>query len=665
MHRFSRPLLACAAIASLALAPLVSLSHAGPPPGVPPGPPAGRPPGKPPKRFSLIEATIGDIHDAIRRRELTCEQLVLLYLARIKAYNGTCVDQPTGILGPIVPKPNAGQLNAVITLNLNEANRIALGFPAKAARTLTGPDDPSIPDAIVLARQLDTSFAATGRLSGPLHCITFGVKDAVDTFDLRTTGGADAPYSDDQPPDDATAAERLRAAGAIILAKTNMDEYGRGVQGRSSFGGQTCNPYATDRTPGGSSSGSGAGVAANLFTCAIAEETGGSVRVPATNNNIVGLLQTQGLVSRDGVIPLSFTRDRLGPHCRTVADAATVLDALRGYDPKDEATAASIGRIPDKPYRSFANQKSLEGFRLGVVREHMTEFTLADRDSIRIIDEELLKLQMLGATLVDPVNIQDKLAELVPYIEPAFLPTYFPSTFPTPPPNAIDYIVDMFFDYSLYPAGANIRRMAGVPANPESKYAVNRYLRERGDPNLQSLTDLRTKSNFFADFKARMDSADNFTTLATAGASEIVARRYLLGKALYRVMADNDLDALVYPMKTVPANVIGSTATVAPLEPTVSDRPASGWNGLGPISGFPDIVVPAGFTREVYDREPDPADPTKTILVGPKPIALPVAIDFLGRPYDEATLLQIASAYERATKHRRPPTDFPALPGEP
>ncbi len=241
-------------------------------------------------KFQIEEATIENIQAAILRGEVTSARLVQLYLNRIKAYNGTCVNQPDGILGlgPITPIKNARQLNALMTLNLRPAKREALGFDRRKARSMTDPADnnPAMPDALEVAAQQDAYFASTGKLIGSLHGVVFSIKDQYDTFDMRTTAGMDAAYANDRPPDDATFVKRLREAGAIILAKANMGEMGT-PNSRSSFGGPFCNPYDTARTPGTSSGGSGSSVAANLVTCSIGEETGGSIHHPAKNNSIV------------------------------------------------------------------------------------------------------------------------------------------------------------------------------------------------------------------------------------------------------------------------------------------------------------------------------------------------------------------------------------------
>src|SRR3954447_8845899 len=305
----------------------------------------------------LEEATIADVHRAIMARQLTASQLVNDYLKRIAAYNGTCVkgavDPATGFqLGDIEPIENAGQLNALITINQR----------GKRSKTDSADSDPAMPDALEAARQLDAEFARTGRLKGPLHGIPFAIKDQCDPFDMRTSSGGAGNYANGRPPRDAEVVRRLRAAGAIILAKANMGEYASGD--RSTFGGTTCNPYDTSRSAGRSSGGSGAAVAANLVTCAIGEETGPSARNPAANNALVGVVATHSLISRAGLIPASLTRDRPGILWKSVKDAATVLSAVAGYDPKDAATAASVGQTPAKPYDDIVDGASLRGVRI-------------------------------------------------------------------------------------------------------------------------------------------------------------------------------------------------------------------------------------------------------------------------------------------------------------
>jgi len=198
--------------------------------------------------FQIEEATIDDIQAAILKRELTSTRVVQLYLNRIKAYNGTCVNEPQGILGPVTTIAHARQINALSTLNLRPANRAKWGFDARKARSLTDArdDDAKMPDALEVAAAQDRQFARTGTLVGPLHGVVLAIKDQYDTVDMRTTSGADVDYANDRPPDDATFVKRLRDAGAIILAKANLAEYA--VDGaRSSFGGTFCNPTIRSR----------------------------------------------------------------------------------------------------------------------------------------------------------------------------------------------------------------------------------------------------------------------------------------------------------------------------------------------------------------------------------------------------------------------------------
>ncbi len=304
----------------------------------------------PPAEFELMEARIADIHAAIKGGTLTTTELVEAYLARIKAYNGTCVKEPNGMLGRIETIPNAGQINALATLNLRPAAREQWGFDPRKARSLTdaADNDPAMPDALEVAAALDKHFAATGELVGPLHGVVIAIKDQYDTFDMRTTSGGDAFWANDRPPDDATFVKRLRDAGAIVLAKSNLAEYASGGA-RSAFGGTFCNPYDTERSPNASSAGSGSAVAANLVTCAMAEETSSSIRGPAVANNAVGIAPTQELVSRDGMIGGGI-HTRTGPICRTVEDAAKILTVIAGYDPNGEMTVIVVGRLPDEPY---------------------------------------------------------------------------------------------------------------------------------------------------------------------------------------------------------------------------------------------------------------------------------------------------------------------------
>jgi amidase len=621
-------------------------------------------------KFRIEEATIEDIQSAIMRGELTSTRVVQLYLNRIKAYNGTCVNQPDGILGlgPITPIKNARQLNALITLNLRPTKRQAMGFDARKARSMTDPSDnnPAMPDALEVAAQQDAYFASTGKLIGPLHGVVFSIKDQYNTFDMRTTAGMDAAYANDRPPNDATFVKRLREAGAIILAKANLGEMGT-PNSRSSFGGPFCNPYDTTRSPGTSSGGSGASVAANLVTCSIGEETGGSIHHPAKNNSLVGLAPTQELVSRDGMVGAALNT-RVGPLCRTVKDAARVLEVIAGYDPRDELTAFSIGRLPSEPYRSFANERTLNGIRIGVIREHLDKklFNEADAESIDIAERAIGDLRRLGATIVDPgpggALFQTCVNKYAPLYRNKVFIEQFPNLFPE---DKISRLVDLFFDPSLVPAGLagpTIRSMGPTPNSGQAKYMLSRYLRERGDANIKTIGDLINKSNFYRDIRPdagfidRKAALEEMNSAVTLDMANLFQDRFAYQQVVMQCMAQQNLDALVSTAGNIPAYILG-----APFEPPLEGRTNSVWGLLGQ-HGIPTLSVPAGFTTRVFDRVRDTTAPGGTRLAGPVPAKLPVGIMFWGRPFSEPTLFRIASAYEAATKHRIPPPDFGPLP---
>jgi Asp-tRNA(Asn)/Glu-tRNA(Gln) amidotransferase A subunit family amidase len=575
------------------------------------------------KRFEVVEATIAHIHDAIKSKQLTATDLVHMYLARIKAYNGVCVDEPDGVLGPISPIPNAGQVNALITLNLRPYARKEWGFDERKARSMTDrvDDAPNMPDALEVAAALDEQFERTGQLVGPLHGIVFSIKDILDTYDMRTTSGADANYANDRPPNDATVVKRLRDAGAIILAKANLGEYASGS--RSAFGGTMCNPYDTERDVGGSSGGSASSVAANLVTCSISEEGGPSIRMPSRVNNGVGLSQSQGLVSRDGMIGGGRLDDRNGPACRTVEDVARVLDVIAGYDPADDFTVYSIGRIPEEGYPSFANEKNLEGIKIGVVREYMDKrlFSQADHESIDIIDRAIDDLRGLGATIVDPgpegALFQECIDQYAPHNLNAIFTRQFPSLFPEGTDH-ISVLQDIYVDPSLVPDKLTVRNFGssgGVTG--ERKYYFNRYLRERGDANIKDLTDLINKSRYYSDTFADTRFRDVKGTLQNANKElaldmrEHYSHRHAIQQTVMQCMTILDLDALTYPTGNIPPAIIK-----APIEPNVNGRRHQAWTLLGTM-GFPAITVPAGFTTHVFDRVRDPNAPGGTRLVGP------------------------------------------------
>ncbi|MET0661433.1 MAG: amidase family protein, partial [Steroidobacteraceae bacterium] len=565
------------------------------------------------------------------------------------------------------------------------------------ARSMTDAvdNDPAMPDALETAAALDAAFKRTGRLVGPLHGVVIALKDQYDTFDMRTTAGADAEYANDRPPDDATFVRRLREAGAIILAKANLAEYA--VDGaRSSFGGTFCNPYDTERIPRGSSSGSGSSVGANFVTCAIAEESGSSIRGPASAASAastVGIAATEELVSRDGMIQIGINT-RVGPICRTVEDAARILDVIAGYDPKDELTAFTLGRMPAEPYAKYAQAQSLEGLRIGVVREYMNKalFSKEDEQTIDLVSAAASKLDELGATVVDPGPegelFSTCLQRYAPQSDNKLFTKRYPEMFPVdatgkPTTDHIPKLLELKFNPDLLPEKLTLRDFSQNEAEGQAKYMLNLYLRERGDTNIKSNTDLLTKANYYDEpkFRTPKRGRENTEKDMQYDMSSRLLRRFSMQQMILQCMTEQKLDALVYPTANLPPTKLG-----APTSPSPNNRPGV-WTFLG-AQGFPVISVPAGFTTEVYDWIRDPkVEPLpeaafrgagggaaaserteadrRIRMVGPTKAKLPVGVDFVGRPFTEPMLLKIAAAYEAATKHRIPPQAFGPLKGEP
>lgn len=311
---------------------------------------------------ALEEATIAQLQDAMTRGGLSSQGLVNMYLERIAA-----IDE--GSVG----------LNSVLEVN---------------------------PDARRIAKQLDRE-RKQGHVRGPLHGIPIMLKGNIDTADRMTTTAGSLALVGEAPAQDSTVAARLRAAGAVILGKTNLSEWAnfRGFNSSSGWsgqGGQTRNPYVLDRNPCGSSSGSAASVSANLCAAGLGTETDGSIVCPATLNGVVGIKPTVGLTSRAGVIPISHTQDTVGPHARTVADAAAVLSALVGVDPRDPATSASAGHF-STDYTQFLDTNGLQGARIGVARGG--GFTGYSEETDAIFENALEAMADAGAVLVDPAEI--------------------------------------------------------------------------------------------------------------------------------------------------------------------------------------------------------------------------------------------------------------------
>ena len=436
-------------------------------------------------------ATIANIHRAFAAGQLTCVQLVTTYLARIEAYDER---------GPA--------LNAILTVN---------------------------PRALETAADMDRQYAIDSSAMGDLHCIPVILKDNFDTADLPTTGGS-VILAESVPIDDAFVVQRLRGAGAIVLAKANLTELARHGTTVSSLGGQTRNPYDTTRTPGGSSGGTGAAIAANFAVLGTGSDTGQSIRSPASAQSLVGLRPTRGLVSRDGVIPLSTTQDEAGPITRTVEDAARMLDVIAGYDPNDPITAFSLDKIPET-YTTALDRHGLEGARIGVVMDLFGSDAVHEEVN-RVTEAAIVRMETMGATIVR-VRIPD-FNELT-------------------------------------------RNLSVVTF--ESKIAFDKYLADLG-PNapVHTSEEFISRGTFHDSIRQGLVAAQRVEDgLNDPEYKNRLLRRQTLRQALMTAMADNEVRALLYPHQR---------RLVAPIGEAQLER-----NGiLSNATGFPAITFPGGFS---------------------------------------------------------------------
>jgi len=438
----------------------------------------------------LDEASVRSIHEAIEARKVTCVQVVRHYLDRIDAYDDK---------GPA--------LNAIITVNAR---------------------------ALATAAEMDRLDQAA-RAQRPLHCIPVVLKDNFHTADMPTTGGS-LTFKTMQTPDDGFVVKKLRDAGAIIIAKANLHELARAGTTVSSLGGQTRNPYDLTRTPGGSSGGTGAAIAANFGVLGTGSDTGQSIRSPSSANSLVGVRATRGLVSRAGVMPFSTTQDEVGPIVRTVEDAARMLDVMAGYDPADPITAFSAGHIP-RSYTSTLDRNGLKGARIGL----LTNFLGADpihRDVNQVVDAAVAKMTAQGATIVR-VSIA-KLDDLT--------------------------------------RGLNLM-------NLEFKAAFDSYLAGLGPISpVRNLAEFVARGEVHESMRRGLEADLAVTTgPGSPEHQQMFRRRDALRQAVMDVIAANRLDAILYPHQK---------RLVVPIGEDQADR-----NGvLSNSTGFPALTFPGGFS---------------------------------------------------------------------
>jgi len=442
--------------------------------------------------FTFQEATVRTVHMAMLEGQVTCAQLTEYYLRRIEAY-----DQQ----GP--------SLNALLTVN---------------------------PRAMEIAAELDAEFARTGLEGRPLHGIPIVLKDNYDTFDMPTTGAARA-LAESAPPDDAFVVARLREAGALIIAKSNLTELARGGTTVSSLGGQTRNPYDLTRTPGGSSGGTGAAIAADFGLLGTGSDTGQSIRSPASANSLVGIRPTQGLLSRDGIIPVSFTQDEVGPIVRTVEDAARMLEVMAGYDPADPITAFSHGHVPDS-YSAYLDPDGLDGSRIGLLEDLLGKEAIHDEVNAAV-DASIEHMRRCGARVI---------------------------RFQIPDFEAVTR------DLSLQ--------------SHEFKIAFNRYLASVGPAApVKTLEEFIASGEFHEPLRAGYERDQAVEDpLADPDYRDRLLRRRVLRQAVMTAMADHELDAILYPHQK---------RLVVPIGEDQVER-----NGvLSNSTGFPAITIPGDFSE--------------------------------------------------------------------
>jgi amidase len=453
---------------------------------------------QPQTSFRLEEATIAQIQSAFRDGSLTCRSLVDRYIARIEAF-----DQE----GP--------SLNAIVMVN---------------------------PDARPRADDLDRRFRQSGAV-GPMHCVPVIVKDNYETLDMPTTAGS-LSLKGMMTGKDAFVVKRLRDAGAVMIAKSNMAEFAFSPieTVNSILPGYTRNPYDTRRVTAGSSGGSAAAAAANFGAIALASDTGDSIRGPAAHQALVGLRSTMGLVSRAGVVPLSMAADIAGAVTRTVEDTAAVLQTIAGEDPNDPVTATSRGHV-DPNYAAALRRDGLKGARLGVLHQAYDTPTL-DIGVAESFRGALGELRNLGAEVIDPVAVDD-----------------------------LD----------------GMRRGQTGGCN-QFKYDLNHYLAGLGDKApMHSLDDIIKSRRFHPSIQQRLESSQGADDVPgeSAGCRSRDAFREKLRAAVVKLMDDQRLDALIYPTWSNPPRLIGDLNT-----------PGGDNNQLfAPSTGFPAITVPMGYTR--------------------------------------------------------------------
>jgi len=494
------------------------------------------------------------------------------------------------------------QLNAAIDAGaLNSEKLVGLYLARIEAYDKQGPSLNAVltlnPNALERARELDLERASNGRRS-PLHGIPIVIKDNLDTADMPTTAGSFL-LKGSYPPDDAFLVKKLRGAGAIIIAKLNLSEFASGGA-MNSLGGLISNPHDLKRSPAGSSGGTGAAIAAAYASFGLGTDTGGSVRSPSSANGIVGLKTTHGLLSRDGVVPLALSFDTVGPMARSVTDVAIALSAMTGIDDADPSTLKSQGRT-ETDYTQFLDKDSLDGARIGVARVFMKRDAQVDW----VVESALQSMRDAGAEIIDVefpewlLESRGKFYRAIRYPEFRTQIAEYLATLGPDYPKTLEELIERAMLLTA-------KRADGVIPNP-TRWALMMQEEKSGD-----LTGY--------EYLAVRDHA-----------------LPLIRQTIQGLIEAEKLDAIVYPTTGLPAELIDRQST-----PAVAAGSGGSPVILANLSGFPDLIVPAGFTGR----------------------GLPVTLSFMGTAFSEAKLLGLGYALEQRLQAIRLPVLTPPLDDE-
>jgi Asp-tRNA(Asn)/Glu-tRNA(Gln) amidotransferase A subunit family amidase len=635
--------------------------------------------------------------------------------------------------GMVVGIPNAGQVNALDMLNIRGERSVTCkgkfdappGTALPAGAPAACEEFRKQPDALETAAALDAKFGRNPDLKAmPMYCVAMANKGIYDAKDIRTTGGADVNYAMDAPPKDSTLVARLREAGAIIYAQAHESEYNAGSgnpggdakiekayigQGgsRESWGGMTCNPYDTERVTSGSSGGSGVAVASNLTMCSICETTGGSCRGPANYQGVALIVPTKGMISFAGAFGANPYQDRPGIMCRTVKDAATVLDAFRDkatgsyFDSRDPYTALPRVIASKTSYvsaLSSGSNKPLAGVRIGVIRALFQKKTPGAAVVSDAINKELEVLKSLGAELVEDVDPSYPDDPSMPNMEFGFnaafaeiLPFHMPEIFswkrdgkpvfsaPGWDVTSRKYLVALSAHQAPLPVEMSFNTVVvNAPSGDDEvtgytfAFQLGQYLALRGDSRVFDWATLNGNAKYFNDTRrAAMKNWENKEMdIRTNAVTYTMKRRDTLRLAMTKVLVQNKLDMFVNAVNlTLQGKIGGANLGRGAGAGARETGPALGY---GAMLGIPEVFVPAGFATSVYDAEfklsedgksyggEESKTPTKLGGIG-----LPYNMGFWAEPGQEANLIKVASAYEAASHHRAPPPAFPPVKGEP